>query len=433
MEFKNIQEIEKSIDSVILNDTQKATSELHEIIELLPNEISNLIDFGFRINRIPKEYMLTSILFAFSNAVGLAYELQALGHRNYGNLFFAIVGNRGDMKSLPMKIATSVLNTIDSDTYKEGNSSESENLKQKKLLIQNATIQAAQTSHSYNPYSVGIFLDEIMFLVEKMGNKNNSDGMAWRTFLLEGYNNSTIDILRQTTRSFRIDKSYPTLLGSIQEQFLPTLFGNGNLESGFIDRILFTTKLTENNILSKESIAREVIGNYENLLTRVYSLRKLIEENEEIESETLVLNDEAENLLFNYIQNLINQQKKSDSIIKAYLSKLQISIHKLIILIHAIRCKNNIASIINLDTIKLAIKVNEFYFLNFKIINSEKENSKDQEFNVNAAIRNAIKNNATQTEFMKVHGIPKATLSRKWNENLNNMELETKNKKSATH
>ena len=135
MEFKNIEEIEKSIESIVLNNKQKAIKELHEIIELLPNEISNLIDFGFRINRIPKEYMLTSILFAFSNAVGLAYELQALGHRNYGNLFFAIVGNRGDMKSLPMKIATSVLNTIDSDTYKEGNSSESENLKQKKFLF----------------------------------------------------------------------------------------------------------------------------------------------------------------------------------------------------------------------------------------------------------------------------------------------------------
>ncbi len=432
MEFKNIEEIEKSIENIALNDKQKAIKELHEIIELLPNEISNLIDFSFRINRIPKEYMFTSILFAFSNASGLAYGLTALGYKNYGNLYFAIVGSRGDMKSLPMKIATSVLNTIDSETYKEGNSSESENLKQKKLLIQNATIQAAQTSHSYNPYSVGIFLDEIMFLVEKMGNKNNSDGMAWRTFLLEGYNNSTIDILRQTTRSFRIDKSYPTLLGSIQEQFLPTLFGSGNLESGLIDRILFTTKLTENNTLSKESIPFEVTANYEKLLTRIYNSRKSIEENEEIESVTLQLSNEAENLIFDYIQNLIIQQNKEEHIIKAYLSKLQISIHKLIILLHAIR-SNNIETSIEVETVSLAIKVNEFYFLNFKIINSEKENSKDQEFNVNAAIRNAIKNNATQTEFMKVHGIPKATLSRKWNENLNNMELETKNKKSVNN
>lgn len=432
MEFKNIEKIEKSIDSVVLNDKEKAIKELNEIIELLPNEIRNLIDFGFRIKRIPKEYMFTSILFAFSNAVGLAYELTVFDNKNYGNLYFAIVGSRGDMKSLPMKIATSVLNKIDSDTYKEGNNSDSENLTKKKLLIQNATIQAAQTSHSYNPYSVGIFLDEIMFLVEKMGNKNNSDGMAWRTFLIEGYNNSTIDILRQTTRSFRINESYPTLLGSIQEQFLPTLFGSGNLESGFIDRILFTTKLTENNILSKESIPFSVIADYENLLTNVYNSRKSIEEDEDIDSVTLQLSKEAENLLFDYIQNLINQQKKEEYIIKAYLSKLQISIHKLIILIHAVK-SNNIKSSIEIETVSLAIKANEFYFLNFKIINSKKENSKNQELNLNAAIRKAIQNNATQTDFIKVFGTPKATLSRKWNENLNNMELETKDKNAVKH
>ena len=184
--------------------------------------------------------------------------------------------------------------------------------------------------------------------------------------------------------------------------------------------------------MSKESIPFEVTANYEKLLTRIYNSRKSIEENEEIESVTLQLSNEAENLIFDYIQNLIIQQNKEEHIIKAYLSKLQISIHKLIILLHAIR-SNNIETSIEVETVSLAIKVNEFYFLNFKIINSEKENSKDQEFNVNAAIRNAIKNNATQTEFMKVHGIPKATLSRKWNENLNNMELETKNKKSVNN
>jgi len=432
MEFKKIEDIENSIDKMALNDKEKAINLLHEIIDLVPSEIRNLINFGFQANRIPKEYMLTSVLFAFSNAVGLAFGLSALGHTNFGNLFFAIVGSRGDMKSLPMKIATNALSKIDSATYKEGNGSELENIKKKKILIQNATIQAAQSSHYHNLYSIGIFLDEIMFLIEKMGNKNNSDGMAWKTFLLEGYNNSVIDILRKTTDSYRIDKSYPTLLGSIQEQFIPTLFGNGNLESGLIDRILFTTKLTENNTLSKECIPKEVIAKYENLLTNIFSLRKSIEEDEEIESVTLKLNSESEELLFQYIQNLINQQKKEDYIISAYFSKLQISIHKLIILIHAIN-SNNIETSINYSTVSLAIKINEFYLLNFKIINLEKDTSKRQQINLDEIIHIAIKNKATQTEVIKVFGIPKSTLSRKWNEILNNMELETKGKKAVKH
>lgn len=430
MEFKKIEDVENSIDKVALNDKEKAINLLHEIIDLVPSELSNLINSGFYANRIPKEYMLTSILFAFSNAVGLAFGLSALGHTNFGNLFFAIVGIRGDIKSPPMKIATNALSKIDSANYKEGNGSELENIKKKKILIQDATIQAAQSSHYYNPYSIGIFQDEIMLLIEKMGNKNNSDGMAWKTFLLEGYNNSVIDILRKTTESFRIDRSYPTLLGSIQEQFIPTLFANGNLESGLIDRILFTTKLTENNTLSKESIPKEVIDNYENLLSRVFGLRKSIEEDEEIENITLRLNNESEDLLFEYIQNLINQQKKEDYIISAYLSKLQISIHKLIILIHAI-CSKNIECSVEVETVKLAIKINEFYLLNFKIINSEKDTSKRQLINLDEVIRIAIQNNATQTDVIKVFGIPKSTLSRKWNEILNNMELETKGKKAV--
>jgi hypothetical protein len=330
-----------------------------------------------------------------------------------------------------MKIATNALNKIDSDNYKEVNGYDIENIKIKKLLIQNATIQAAHTSHYYNPYSIGIFLDEIMYLVEKMGNKNNSDGMAWKTFLLEGYNNSLIDILRKTTASFRIDRSYPTLMGSIQEQFVPTLFGNGNLESGLIDRILFSIKLTENTSLSKESISNEVIASYEDLLTSIYNERKSIEENEKIESVTLKLDDEAEELLFQYVQNLINQQKNEECNIKAYIAKLQISIHKLIILVHAINC-NNITSPIKVDTVKLAIKINKFYFLNFKILNSQKENSKKQPVNLDEIIRIAIKNNATQTDVIKVFNIPKSSLSRKWNEIINNIELETKVKKDVT-
>lgn len=432
MEFKNIEEIENSIDNAVLSDKQIAVKELNEIIKILPNEISDIIDQGFRVNRIPKEYLFTSILFSFSTVIGLAYELSALGYENHANLFFAIVGNRGDVKSLPMKIATKPLTVIDSEHYKEGNNSDEDNLKKKKLLINNATIQAAQTSHSYNPYSIGFFFDEIMSLVEKMGNKNNSDGMAWRTFLLEGYNNSTVDILRQTSRSFRIDKSYPTLLGSIQEHFLPTLFGDGNLESGFIDRILFTAKLTENNILSKESIPHKVIINYENSLTRVLSSRKVIEEDEKNKSVRLKLTEEAENLLFDYIQNLINQQKKEIDLISAYLSKLQISIHKLIILFHAIINNHGIGTTITIDTVRLAIKVNEFYYLNFKIINAQIDNFKDKDLNISVLIRKAIQNGATQTDFIKVFGTPKSTLSRKWNECLRNLELETKEKTSVT-
>lgn len=425
MEFKNIKEISDTIQEVSLSNHDLALNQLNRIIDSLPPEVSNLIISGFDFNRIPKEYMLTSILFAFSNAIGLSYELDALGHRNYANLYFAVVGNRGDMKSLPMKIATRLLSQFDSDSYNEGSTSEFENIKKKKLLIQNATIQAAQSSHYYNKYSIGIFMDEIMFLIEKMANKSSSDGMAWKTFLLEGYNNSIVDILRKTTESYRIDKSYPTVLGSIQDHFIPSLFANGNLESGLIDRMFFSVKLTSNNVLKKDPIPPRIIENYEKSLKKIYSIRKYIEEDEEQESIILNLDKTSENLLLIYLQNIINKQINSEDLLKGYMSKLQISIFKLIIIVHAISCTNNETKI-DSKTVELAIEINEFYFTNFKIINSKNQSKDTKPLDIDKVIESAINNGAAQKDVVAITGISKPTISRKWNSILNNMKLETK-------
>jgi hypothetical protein len=63
--------------------------------------------------------------------------------------------------------------------------------------------------------------------------KNSNEGSAC-AFFFTGNTNKHIDISRKTTDSYRIEKSYPTLMGSIQTQFIPKLFADGNLESGLM-------------------------------------------------------------------------------------------------------------------------------------------------------------------------------------------------------
>ena len=213
------------------------------------------INDAFTLKRIPKEYLLSSILFAYSNACGLAFSIKAMGYINYANLYFSIIGSRGDIKSPAMDLATFPLVKYDNEKYKEFKKNnieleETEKSDRKQLFLQDATIESAIYTHYKNKYSIGIFIDELYFIIEKMANKSSTEGTAWRTFFLQGNTNKHIDISRKTTESFRIEKSYPTLLGSIQSQFVPKLFADGNLESGLIDRILFTNKLTMNNQLS---------------------------------------------------------------------------------------------------------------------------------------------------------------------------------------
>lgn len=430
----SIDEIDKKIGAAFKSNKEIAIDLLEEIISKMPIEINQIINDAFKFNRIPKEYLFSSILFAFSNASGKAFSIKALGYTNYANLYFAIIGNRGDVKSPAMEIATKALIEYDNNQYKEYNSKISENVNdenkpiRKQLLLQDSTIEAAQLNHYNNKYSIGIYIDELFFLIEKMSNKNSSEGSAWRTFLLQGNTNKHIDISRKTTQSFRIDKSYPTLLGSIQNQFVSKLFADGNLESGLIDRILFTSKLTFNDKLSKEDISEKILVEYSTLLQNLLQYRTEIENTFEMDEIKIQLDFQSKNRLFEYSQSLIYRQNITNDLSKEYISKMMINIHKIILLVHLIinSKSNTYQNIIVIETVELSILILEFYFINFKIVLDENISKNNKLPTPEEVIKLAMKNKASQKDVVAITGMDKSSISRKWNKELE--QLATNNK-----
>lgn len=430
MDIKNLKDIDDKIGNVFKPNKEIAINQLDEIISKMPIEIKTLIKDAFTLKRIPKEYLLSSILFAYSNACGLAFSIKAMGYINYANLYFSIIGSRGDIKSPAMDLATFPLVKYDNEKYKEFKKNnveldETEKSDRKQLFLQDATIESAIFTHYKNKYSIGIFIDELYFIIEKMANKSSTEGTAWRTFFLQGNTNKHIDISRKTTESFRIEKSYPTLLGSIQNQFVPKLFADGNLESGLIDRILFTNKLTMNNQLSINDISTEVTENYSKSLINLLNYRTEIESTFEMVDLQIELDSIANNRLFDYSQELINRQNKVNDLSKEYISKMMINIHKISLLTHLIlnSKKQTYQSKINVETIEIAILILEFYFINFKIVLDENINQKEKLPTTEEIIRLAIKNNASQKDVVAITGMNKSTISRKWNNEL--MQLAT--------
>ena len=285
--------------------------------------------------------------------------------------------------------------------------------------FQNSTIEAAKFAHFKNPYSLGVFVDEIVSLFDKISNKNNSEGSQWNTFLLQGYTNQHIDISRKTTDSYRMKASYPTILGSIQTQLLPELFAHGNLESGFVDRILFTPRLTTNNKLSKSRLPDETINSYEESLRNLLYYRQHIEGDRA--SLSLNLCSDAEEILHIYAQNLITKQQHLPSIHREYNSKMQINIYKLIIVMHLMvnSADSEFQNPITVETVDLSMCVNEFFFANFKLITSSHVNVIDDKTFNEALIKKAIRNGGTQSHIIGVTGISKSQASKLWNKYLN--------------
>ena len=422
MDIKNLKEIDDKIGNAFKTNKEIAINQLEEIISKMPIEIKTLINDAFTLKRIPKEYLLSSILFAYSNAGGRAFSIKAMGYVNYANLYFSIIGNRGDIKSPAMDLATFPLVKYDNEKYKEFKKNnieleEAGKSDRKQLFLQDATIESAIYTHYKNKYSIGIFIDELYFIIEKMANKSSTEGTAWRTFFLQGNTNKYIDISRKTTESFRIEKSYPTLLGSIQNQFVPKLFADGNLESGLIDRILFTNKLTMNNQLSINNISNEVSENYSKSLINLLNYRTEIENTFEMDELQIELDTNAHKRLFDYSQELINRQNMVNDLSKEYISKMMINIHKISLLTHLIlnSKKQTYQSKINTDTIEIAILILEFYFINFKIVLDENINQKEKLPTTEDIIRLAIKNNASQKDVVAITGMNKSSISRKWN------------------
>lgn len=425
-----IEEIDIKIGNAFKTNKEIAVNQLEQIISKMPIEIKTLINDAFTLKRIPKEYLLSSILFAYSNAGGLAFSIKAMGYKNYANLYFSIIGSRGDIKSPAMDLATFPLVKYDNEKYKEFKKNnieleETEKSDRKQLFLQDATIESAIYTHYKNKYSIGIFIDELYFIIEKMASKSSTEGTAWRTFFLQGNTNKHIDISRKTTESFRIEKSYPTLLGSIQSQFVPKLFADGNLESGLIDRILFTNKLTMNNQLSINDISIEVSENYSKSLINLLNYRTEIENTFEMDDLQIELDTNANKRLFDYSQELINRQNKANDLSKEYISKMMINIHKITLLTHLIlnSKRQTYQSKISTETIEIAILILEFYFINFKIVLDENISQKEKLPTTEDIIRLAIKNNASQKDVVAITGMNKSSISRKWNNVL--MQLAT--------
>jgi len=397
---------------------------LSSILKLLPKEYSELINEAFIYKRIPKEYLLSSILFALSSSIGRTFFIRALGYKNYANCYFTIIGSRGDTKTEAKNIATFPLVESDNIDYKNyledvKLSSEEETLiKRKQILIQNATIEAAYQLHANNPNSIGIFMDEIHTLIEKMTNSNSRDGGAWRSFFLEGYTNGHIDIARKTTDSFRIEETYPTLMGGLQNEFVPFLFSKGNLESGFIDRLFFTTKITANVKLVRGEINPKILTNYSDLLKNILSYKRQSELVEEPKKQfQVLLTSKAENRIFTYTQELIDRQCKAPPVIKEYMAKMQISIQKLSLLVFMMRNASQklFASKLTLQDAELAVALNEFYLLNFQDILRITKDTKETLPSVDNVIKLAKLHNASQKSVVEITGLNKGTISKKWN------------------
>ena len=413
----NLKNIEKEIDKRTMSKKELAIEKLKSILSSSPSVITNLVTESYYQMRIPKEYLFSSTLNAVGNSIGLKVGINALGFTNYPNINSVIVGSRGDAKSIAMNIAFSPLKKYDSKAY-NNYKEEVEGLTEleravvhrRRLLIKRGSFEGALDTHVHNPDSNGILLGEITGFIQNMNNPNSRDGEKWLTYLLDGFTNEYDDNVLKTSESHRLDKTFPMIIGSVQNQLVSVVFSKNNLFSGLIDRFQFTNQLESYDKVTKGNVSKEVRDIYKHFIDRILALR------EQEGTFYLNLNTEAESLLIKYLQSLVDESKIIASPMKEYIAKLEIYIHKLIIIVHVINSLSKGRSLpkeVSVDDVKLAIEINDFYKLNFEIL-LDFIDFESSDTSIKDVVKYAKTNGLKQKDVVEFTGKDKSNINREW-------------------
>jgi len=404
-EIQTMKVLKKPVDKQVKTKKKEALSQLSNIIKQLPSPYSNFINEAYIHNRVPKEYLLSSILYTSTIAIGKTVYTCELGYKNYANSYYIILGSRGDGKSQAINLAVKPITvkenemSLNYEHAKKNKANDDEEPIRKRFQSLDATPEALERDHFYNQRGIGCNYDEMHDIIGQISDRNSTSGQKYKVLYLKGFNNGIIDVSRKTSESYRIPKTYISLLGGLQKQFTKKLLSGGNLESGLVDRLLFVNLLKDNHQLSSSNMKRKTLNKYNECVNTVIEFS-----DKNVENEVLInYTQSARARLRHYTQSLLNERKKAEGHIKEYLAKLPIHVHKIAIQIHVLKSSvtSNFRADVELDTIELAIKINEFYKLNFQMMLNELD---QPSINKEDVVRLGHKNGATHKEIASVVG-----------------------------
>ncbi len=340
--------------------------------EVFPAEIQILLEKAEENLSYPIEYLGSSILSACSVAIGNTYQLKLKeGFVSKVNLYMALVGNAGVVKSHPLSFAYAPIEKREKesydryktaiDEYKKLSDDEKKGLQKptyKKQILKDFTPESLLKIHSNNSRGVAILSDELFGWIKNFGRYSSSgEQEAYLSF----WNGASVSVDRKSDDPIRLDETYVNIIGTIQTKILSELSKDNRGNNGFIERMLFA--LNENpkpTLWNKNEFDKELVYLYEKLIHRLYSL-----ELDNLHSNIIEFNFEALNTLIEW-QNNKRKQYLDDEISTSIQAKYEVYTIRFSLIIQLIHwaLNNKTNQEVELFSVKSAIKLSEYFFQN---------------------------------------------------------------------
>lgn len=241
------------------------------------------------------------------------------------------------------------------------------------------TVESLADVFENQPRGVLIHQDEISGLVLAMNQYKSGKGND-RQHLLELFNGDSWKIDRKSGSRF-IPNTGAGIIGGLQPQIMPKVFGHDSFDDGLLPRFLFVTASNKTQRFNRQGVTNDDLSYWYDLIEYCYEIPLKINDEGYVEPRLLIFSDDALNLWEGFYNEFHTIKGFLPNRVKVFIPKLITYSLKLAGILHVLKefeagkmtkseesegtpySKNGlyISRVISVDVIEEAIRLTRFY------------------------------------------------------------------------
>ncbi|MFR9641124.1 MAG: DUF3987 domain-containing protein [Rikenellaceae bacterium] len=355
-------------------------------LHVFPKKFQDIARSASSCMGFPLDYIAASMMFAAAVAVGNSYAVHTFGTwRECCSMYMAIVGQSGTNKSHPMSFAMAPLLRFDREQYRAFklayaeyqqlsglSKKEREELghneplsppRFRKFIVSDITPEGVAHIHEQNPRGLCLYADELKAWIN---NFNRYSKGSEEQFWLSNFSGKPIIVDRRSSeRGILVERSYISVMGSIQMSRLADLAKGERSDNGFIDRVLFVVPQNlEKKCWSRDELPMHIEPHWESILNHLIGLELPLNEFGDPDPIKLSYSEAAKERLYEWQRTNVElcNNELDERLVGVY-SKLEIYVSRFALILQMIRWACGVSERVQIDTesIEGAIAITEYF------------------------------------------------------------------------
>ncbi len=302
-------------------------------IEVFPEKIQDIICDWHRCFQLPVDFYAASVLAVASAAIGNSYRIRIKeGHTEPAILWPVLVGPSSLGKTPAIRTAMDPLKEIEREYRRQYVLAQQEaqndpdnhtEVKRRKVILNNATLEAISQVLSANPKGVLLFQDEILGWIEGMdAYRKGGDEQAWLSF----FSGELMNVSRLSREELFIERPFISVIGGIQPGVLKSLAQGSKRKNGFLFRLLFAwPDDTSRPYPNDQELHPDTAAEYHRIITDLYQNTgaEASDSNGNVEPGEIRLSREAAQVFADWQRGIVDRQNDASEDENSMLGKIE--------------------------------------------------------------------------------------------------------------